>query len=250
MIDIHSHILYDIDDGPDDIYESVRLCEMGFEFGIDRAVATPHITLADDLSEFIEVRNRRLERIKGILAERDVPLTLYPGAEVFIDDDIYYRRTLDALTLNNSRYVLVEFDFHSLSARRLISYIEEIFRMKHIPIVAHPERYSYLQRDYALVDYLSERGTLFQVNADSLAGLSGYEEFRLSHRMVTHNCASFIATDAHSHLQRRNDLLRMASNFPPDISRESLDYMLYAAPSRVLEDRELPRIHRRRIAIR
>ena len=250
MTDIHSHILYDIDDGPDDVYESVALCRMGSEYGIDRAVATAHITLSDRISEFIEVRDRRLRRIQGILDESDIPLKLYPGAEIYVNDDIYYTKSLDGLTLNGSRYALVEFDFHALSPRRLISYTEEIFKMRYIPIVAHPERYSYLQRDYALIDFLSERGVLFQVNADSLAGLSGYGEFRLAHRMVTHNCASFIATDAHSHLQRKNDLLRMASSFPPDIDRESLDFMLYEAPSRVLENRELPRIHRRRIALR
>ena len=248
MIDIHSHILYDIDDGPDDIYESVRLCEIGFENGIDSAVATPHITLSDDLEEFVKLRDHRLNRLKEVLKEKDIPLMLYAGAEVFIDDDIYDIRNLDKLCINNSRYILVEFDFHSLSARRLISYIEEIFKMNYIPIVAHPERYSYLQKDYALVDFLSDKGTLFQINADSLAGLTGYEEFELSYRMVTRYRASFIGTDAHSNMQRRNDLLRMVNNFPPDITRECLDYMLYEAPSRVLQNKELPRIRRGRIA--
>lgn len=246
MIDIHSHILYDIDDGPDDLYESVKLCEMGFEYGIDRIVATPHVMLSDDIASFTEVRDRRIGRIQSIMKEKEIPLSLYAGAEVFIDDDIFYTKSLDGLSINGSRYLLSEFDFHSLSARRLISYIDEIFKMNFVPIVAHPERYSYLQRDYALVDYLAERGALFQINADSLAGLSGYAEFELAYFMVTHRRASFIATDAHSHLQRKNDLLRMISNFPPDIPREILDFMLYEAPSGVLEDKPIPRIHRRR----
>ncbi|MBQ3151063.1 MAG: hypothetical protein IJB86_07480 [Clostridia bacterium] len=250
MIDIHSHILYGIDDGPDDVYESVRLCEMGNEYGIDRAVATPHITLSDSIGDFVAVRDRRIARLSEILKQKDIELQLYPGAELFVDDEIYYTKKLDSLTINGSRYLLVEFDFHNLSPRRLISYIDEVFRMGYVPIVAHPERYSYMQRDYALADFLSERGALFQINADSLAGLSGYEEFHLAYRMVRHNCASFIATDAHSHLQRKNDMLRLIGSFPPDISRESLDFMLYEAPSRVLRDSDLPRIHRRRIAIR
>lgn len=244
MIDLHSHVLYDIDDGPDTMYESMRLCETGVEYGIDGIVATPHLPDPDEVDSFVRRRNDRVLRVREEIAKRELPLRLYAGAEVYVEDSIYTAKGLDKVTINNSRYLLVEFDFHDVSPRRLVRYVDTIFSMDLVPIIAHPERYSYLQADFGLVDFLVQRGALFQINADSLAGLTGFEEFDLAYRMVRHNAASFIASDAHSHLGRANDLLRLIRSFPPDIPRESLDFMLNTAPRHVLANEELPHIHR------
>ena len=244
MIDLHAHILFDIDDGPETLYESMRLCEMGVEYGIDRIAATSHLYDPGEIASFVHRRNDRILRLREAIEKRGLPLKISPGAEVFVDDSIYTAKNLDKVTLNNSRYLLVEFDFHDVSARRLIRYVDTIFSMDLVPVIAHPERYGFLRADFGLVDFLVQRGVIFQVNADSLAGLTGFEEFDMAYRMVRHNAASIIATDAHSHLGRANDLLRMIRSFPPDIPRESLDYMLYTAPFHVLADKELPHIHR------
>ena len=244
MIDLHSHVLFDIDDGPETLYESMRLCEMGVEYGIDRIAATSHLYHPDEIADFLRRRNDRVLRLREEIKQRGLQLRLYAGAEVFVDDSIFRAQHLDKVTLNGSRYLLIEFDFHGLSARRLIRYVDAVFEMGLVPIIAHPERYSYLQQDFALVQFLVERGALFQINADSLAGLTGFEEFDLAYRMVRHHAASFIATDAHSHLGRANDLLRMIRSFPPDISRETLDYMLYTAPYCVLADKDIPPVRR------
>ena len=244
MLDMHCHILFHIDDGPDTMYESMRLCEMAVENGIDGVAATSHLYSCLEVSEFLPRRNDRILRLREELSRAHLPLRIYPGAEVFVDDDISKARHLEKVTINNSRYLLVEFEFHGLSARRLLYYLDVVEKMGLTPVVAHPERYSFLQQDHALVDYLVQRGTIFQINADSLAGQTGFEEFDLAYRMVRHNAASLIATDAHSHLGRSNDLLQMVRSFPPDIPRESLDYMLYKAPLAILSDESLPPIRR------
>lgn len=240
MVDLHSHILFDIDDGPETLYESMQLCRMGVEYGIDRIVATSHLYKPDEIAKYISKRNDRILRLREQIERAEMPLRIYPGAEVFVNDDIFYAHHLEKVTINNSRYILIEFDFHGLSGRRLVHYVDEIFRIGLVPIIAHPERYSYLQRDFGLVEYLVDRGALFQINADSLSGRSGYTEFEMAYRMVRHHAASFIATDAHSHLNRSNDMLRMIQGFPPDISRERLDFMLYDAPLCVLADDDFP----------
>ena len=244
VLDLHCHVLYHIDDGPDTLYESVRLCEMAVDNGIEGIAATSHLYSCLDAADYVRRRDDRLERLREELQTERMPLHLYAGAEVFIDEDITHARDLDRVTLNNSRYLLIEFAFRGLSARRLLYYIDTVYKMDLTPVVAHPERYSFLQQDHALVDYLVQRGVIFQINADSLAGRTGYEEFDLAYRMVRHNAASVIATDAHSHLSRTNDLLRMIRDFPPDIPRESLDYMLYRAPAAILADKPLPPIRR------
>ena len=244
MLDMHCHILFHIDDGPDTLYESMRLCEMAIDNGIEGVVTTSHLYDCMDAADFVPRRDERIKRLREELAVEHMPLQLYPGAEVYVDDEISHARDLDRVTINGSRYLLVEFTFHDLSARRLLYYLDTIKKMGLVPIVAHPERYSFLQQDFGLVDHLVQRGTLFQVNADSLAGRAGFAEFDLAYRMVRHNAASLIATDAHSHLGRTNDLLRMIREFPPDIPRESLDYMLYRAPAAILADKALPPIRR------
>ena len=244
MLDMHCHILYHIDDGPDTLYESMRLCEMAVENGIEGAATTSHLYSCLEVADFVPRRDDRIARLCEELERGHLPLKLYPGAEVFVDDDIARAHHLEKVTLNNSRYLLIEFEFHGLSARRLLYYIDTVYKMGLTPVIAHPERYSFLQQDHALVDYLVQRGIIFQVNADSLAGQTGFEEFDLAYRMVRHNAASIIATDAHSHLGRPNNLLQLVRSFPPDISRESLDYMLYKAPSAILADEPLPPIRR------
>ncbi len=244
LIDLHAHILYDIDDGPDTPYESMRLCEMAVENGIEQIVSTSHLLEPEDLPDFLPRRNDRILRLREQIEKAGLPLRIYPGAEVFVDEGIFSARHLDKLTINGSRYLLIEFEFHGLTPRRLTRYIDEIFRRDLVPIIAHPERYSFLQRDWGLVDYLAQRGALFQINADSLAGRTGREEFELAYRMARRGTASFIATDAHSTLGRPNDLLRMIRDFPPDLSRQNLDYMLYKAPSRVLANEEIPSVRR------
>ena len=247
MLDMHCHVLYHIDDGPDTLYESMRLCEMAVENGIEGIASTSHLYSCLEIADFLPRRNDRILRVREELEREKIPLRLYPGAEVFVDDDIVHARHLEKVTLNNSRYLLIEFDFHGLSPRRLLYYLDAVEQMGLTPVVAHPERYSFLQQDHALVDHLVQRGTIFQINADSLAGQTGFAEFDLAYRMVRHNAASLIATDAHSHLGRPNDLLRLIRNFPPDISRESLDYMLYKAPHAILSDKPLPPIRRSRL---
>ena len=247
LTDIHSHILYDMDDGPESFGDSLKMCETAAEYGIDKIITTSHLTSPGMIDAFIKKRGSRLERLREEVSARRIGLELFHGAEVYVDDDIFYAKGLEKVTLNDSRYLLVEFDFKSLGANRLIRYIEEIFKMGLVPIVAHPERYRYLKSAYGIVNYLVDMDVLFQINAGSLASLGGREEFELAHQMALNNAASFIATDSHSHHGRSNDLLRMVRYFPPDIRRESLDYMLYDSPQAVLDDRPVPRIVRRRI---
>ena len=247
LIDIHSHLLYDIDDGPHDMRTSLDMCAMALDYGIDAVVSTSHLLKPEKLETFIQKRDRRIESLNRELAREHMQLHIHPGAEVYVNDDVFYSRGLDNVTLNNSRYLLIEFDFDSLSPERMMRYIEHIYKIGCVPIVAHPERYRYLQRDYTIVNYLCDSDVLFQINAGSLAAMGSREEFELAYRMVLNNVASFIATDSHSPSGRANDLLRMVRHFPQDISSESLDYMLYVSPQAVLRDKRLPFIQRRKI---
>jgi len=241
MTDIHCHILHGIDDGPKDLDTALGLCYLAMENGIDKIIATPHLTRLTDLEDFIKVRDQKLSELRAELAKRELLLEIYPGAEVFASDDLLYPLPLGQASLNNSRYLLVEFAFFGLSFSTVLRYIEEILNRDLVPVVAHPERYSFLQIQYDRVNFLMDMGVLFQINAGSLASMGSKDEFDLAYEMVLKHAANFIGTDAHSLRNRPNELLRMIRSFPPNISQRGLDRMLNQAPQAVIDNEPVTR---------
>lgn len=251
MIDLHCHLLHSIDDGPSDLEGSVMLCDLAAENALETAIATPHLRDLTELPAFLAARDERLDELQKELKDRNIPLRVLPGAEVYASDDLFFCRDLAGASLNGSRYILIEFDFSGLSINRVLRYTDEVFKAGLIPVIAHTERYAFFQEDYESLNFLQDRGVLFQVNALSLAGGGGREEFYLAYEMVISDMASFIATDAHSHRGRPNNMLAMLRSFPPEIKRSTLDYMLNAAPQAVIDNQALPHavrgeIYRRR----
>ncbi len=236
MIDLHCHILYGMDDGPRDFDTSLRLCYLAMENGIEKIVATSHLTSLVDIDHYVAARDERIAELRAELERRELNLQIYPGAEVFAGEDLMYPLPLEKVTINGSRYILVEFDFYNLRFSTVLRYIEEILKRGLVPIIAHPERYSFLQIQYDRVNFLMDMGVLFQVNAGSLASRSGREEFDLAYEMVLKQAANFIATDAHSLHNRPNDLLRMMRDFPPNINQNWLERMVRTSPQAVIDN--------------
>lgn len=247
MIDLHCHILPGMDDGSKNMDTSVQMCRIARQNGIKHIVCTPHITTIGDIDGFVRVRNAKLRELQDIIKQLDLGIMLYPGAEVYVDDDIFFSTDLRRLAINGSRYILVEFAFRNVSMKRIVNYLNTIIDMGLIPIVAHPERYEYFQFDYDEVNMLIRNGVLFQINASSLASLDGPQEFELAYAMAFTGAASFIATDAHSSHYRMNDLLNMMNFFPPDISQFNMQMMVHDAAKCVLTDKEIPIVNRSEI---
>lgn len=240
MIDLHCHILPEMDDGSQSREMSLQMCQIARQNGIKHIVCTPHIETAGDIGGFLRARDEKLAELQDIINRRDMGISLYPGAEVYVDDDIYFSSGLKRLAINGSRYILVEFSFRNVSMKRFIGYLNAILDMGLIPIVAHPERYEYFQFDYDAVNNLIRNGVLFQINAASLASLDGPQEFELAYALAYTGVASFIGTDAHSSRFRMNDLLNMMNFFPPDISQQNMQMMVHDAAKCVLQDTPLP----------
>lgn len=244
MIDLHCHILPDMDDGAKNMDISVQMCRIARQNGIKHIVCTPHVKTVGELDRFVQIRNKKIRELQEIVNRLDLGLTLYPGAEVYVDDDVFFASNLQRLTINSSRYILVEFSFNNITMKRIVRYLNAIIDMGLIPIVAHPERYELFQFDYDAVNSLLKNGILFQINASSLASLDGPQEFELAYAMAYTGAASFIGTDAHSSYFRMNDLMHMMNFFPPDISQFNMEMMVHDAAKSVLTDREIPIVNR------
>ena len=137
MIDIHCHILPEIDDGARDLETAIRMCHMAEANGIKHIVATPHTNTVDNINSFINLRDERLKLLRRSVEERGIDVKLYPGAEVFVDDDIFFANDLKRLTINGSRYILIEFNFRNVKIRKIYDYLNEIIDAGLVPINAH-----------------------------------------------------------------------------------------------------------------
>lgn len=235
MIDLHSHILPELDDGSQSLRESLAMARMAVDSGVTAMVATPHC---------IDDRTREVydawALMQEVLQEHEIPLKLFPGMEIFgTTDTVRLLQEGKLLTLNGSRYPLIEFSFHSTGeeeTRILRSVCKAGFR----PIVAHPERYAYVQRDPRIVNRWHRMGCLLQVNRGSLLGRFGRHAQQTAFELVDRGFAAVVASDAHSHRMRTpwlEDVWTMlAKEFSPLCART----LLRENPQKILKNEDIP----------
>ena len=198
MIDIHTHILPGIDDGPEDMAETLAMCRIAVEDGITDVVATPHMLKAPyDVS-----RDAVLEKVADLnarLSVEGIPLTIHKGAEIAISPEIPgLLREGRLLTLaGRGTHVFLELTDIFLSDP-VEALIRELVEDGVTPVISHPERNAMVQKDPGLLGRFREAGALFQVTAMSLTGAFGAETKKFTLAMLKDGFADFIASDAHS----------------------------------------------------
>ncbi|MDD3341513.1 MAG: hypothetical protein PHN72_04940 [Bacilli bacterium] len=198
MFDIHAHILNGIDDGSKSIEESLAILTKLKKLGFSAVVATPHYM---DGSSYVANNKTKVANIKKIykkLKEKKLDIELYLGNEVFILDELEdYIKNEEISSINDSKYILIELPF-ALYPVHLEEYIFKLISHNWIPIIAHPERYAYFQKDPSKMVPLIEQGVLFQSNFASMIGRYGSKAKEALIYLLKHNMVHFLATDIHS----------------------------------------------------
>lgn len=196
MIDIHTHIIPKIDDGSKAIEETFEIFKEAANEGFTDIILTPHY-IRGYYETNTNIREFWTKSIQDTLNQLDIPIKVYVGNEVYVCEDIdelIFRNEVSCL--NNSRYVLFELPMNSN-----ITYLEEVIfkitNLDKVPIIAHPERYSYVQKDIKLVQKLHEKGVLFQSNYGSILGLYGEGSKKALEKLLKSNCIDFLASDVH-----------------------------------------------------
>ena len=199
MIDIHCHILDGVDDGSYCLPESVEMARIAYESGTRQIVATPHAnTPGGEPNAWGEMLEGKLYTLNDAIAKARIPLTVLPGQEVFCAGDVAgLLNAGEIITLNGSRYLLIEFDFYARSDT-LVDECEALLAEGVVPVVAHPERYEAIREDEETAFRLKRRGCLLQLNAGSLFGDFGRSAQSAAHDLLSESLADFIASDAHS----------------------------------------------------
>ena len=235
MIDLHSHILPELDDGSNSLQESLAMARMAVESGVTAMAATPHC--ADARAGEVYAAWKLLSQA---LKENRIPLKLFPGMEIFgTEDTLQLLQEGKLFTLNGSRYPLIEFSFHS-DGERETRILHRLCKAGLRPIVAHPERYSYVQYDPELLNRWYRMGCLMQVNRGSLLGRFGSRAQEMAEELVVRNFAAVVASDAHSPLIRTPWMEDVRNLLSQEFSPAYARMLLLENPRRILKDDIIP----------
>jgi protein-tyrosine phosphatase len=201
LIDLHSHLLPGIDDGAKDLTMSLAMARMASADGISTMACTPHILPGVYNNSGPAIR-RAVARLAESIVQAGIPISLVTGADVHIAPDLDFQlRDGRALTLNNSRYLLLEPPHHVLPPR-LDDLIFGLQAAGYVPILTHPERLSWLEGHYDLIGRLVSSSVLMQITAGSVMGRFGRRPRYWAERMLDEGLCHLLATDAHNTEQR------------------------------------------------
>lgn len=193
MIDWHSHILPAIDDGSQDIDESLKMLSTLKEQGIEYVVATPHfIANAESVDEFLERRNKAYAELAAAMGE-DLPKILC-GAEVKYYPGIAKMENLEKLTVSGTNILLLEMPMTKWTKYTLRELFELASTRGLIIVMAHIERYLAMQ-EKDILEKLCENGILTQVNASFFSGVLTK---RRALKLMAGGYIHFIGSDCHN----------------------------------------------------
>ena len=203
MIDIHAHILPGIDDGAADMNRALEMAALAVESGVTILAATPHCMDFAKQQNFWDTELKQtVLNFRKELEKANIPLIIAPGMEIFGTAQVpQLLKEKKMIGLNGSDYPLIEFAFDNYAVQAT-DILEDVLALGMRPVIAHPERYRYVQKDPTILNLWVEMGCLLQINKGSLLGRFGRQEKYLALELVERNFAFAVASDAHSSTMR------------------------------------------------
>lgn len=194
MIDLHSHILFETDDGSSSIEESIEMAKEAYEAGFTTICCTPHylepqyINKKKDNKEKVEILQNKLD-------QRNINIKLELGNEIFIAQNIEELINMEkASAIGDSEYILIELPMF----QKLTNAIDIIRNLPYSKIIlAHPERYEYVQKDISYLSEFIEMGVLLQGNYESILGKYGIQAKKTLKKLLKQHKIDLFSTDTH-----------------------------------------------------
>ena len=192
FVDIHSHILPGIDDGAKNVKESIELVNEMKELGFSKIIGTPHT--------YEGVHNNNNKSIKDSFNQLEkkinIELKIDYASEYMLDNTLLRKISNKSLLALKDKYILVEMSY-LFAPNNLYEILFELQSNGYIPVLAHPERYSFLFNNYREYDKLKKAGCKFQINLLSTVGYYGLEVKRIADWLLTQYYVEFTGSDIH-----------------------------------------------------
>ena len=255
MIDIHSHILPGLDDGPQTMEESIRMCRIAYQDGIRTIVATPHTlngvyqngrsTILTRVNELNDALNnselppgQRPSRAGGRTQNPELPLRILPGSDVHLCETTLQQVDQgEAITIGDGgKYIMIEFPSQAIpyQGERVLF---QLLGRGLIPIISHPERNLEIGKRPGRYYEIIKMGCLGQVTAMSLTGEFGPKVRQWAEKLLKSWLVHFIASDAHSPNGRPPILSAAVKAAAKIVGKEEAEKMVTEYPKAILEGR-------------
>ena len=236
LYDMHCHILPEVDDGSRSMEESLKILEMEYNDGVTRILLTPHFRY-DMFETPLEKIREQYAALTAKVGERWPDMDLRLGCEL--------HRSLDMaeclqegkrLTLNGSRYVLLEFSGRDPRSM-IFDRTRDLLNAGYIPILAHVERYPPLHDNPGLLAELKDMGAYLQVNADTISGKDGIRQKWFARKLMKKDLIDFVGSDGHDLGRRAPHMGECAEKLIRWGGEDYARHLLCENPKMILEDR-------------
>ena len=235
MIDFHSHILPGIDDGSRNLEQSISMVNEAKEVGFTKIISTSHY-----MENYYECDEEKRKQLIKQLQSEVQGIELYLGNEIYITNNIIeLLKNGKASAINNTKYVLFEFPLITTKPMNDKEVIYRLVENGYIPIIAHPERYPFIQENPEYLFELEDMGALFQANYGSIIGMYGLKAKRTLKILLRNNLISFFGSDVHRPEQVYNKIPKIIKKLKKIISDEEFEEFTEINPQKVLNNEEI-----------
>jgi protein-tyrosine phosphatase len=197
LVDMHSHLLPGIDDGVQNLDDSLSLIKEFSTEGYKKLILTPHI-MGDFYKNTPEIIRASLENLKKHVIANDIRMELDAAAEYYLDENFMrLLRNKEQLLTFGDNYLLIETSYMS-EPMNFAATLSEIKAAGYWPILAHPERYNYLYQDFKKFKEVHDLGISFQINLNSISGYYSKQAQHYAMMLVKNNMVHFVGSDCHN----------------------------------------------------
>ena len=235
LIDLHCHLLPEVDDGAVDLKTSLAMARMSVADGVKVIACTPHILPGVYDNTGPDIRSR-VQRLQLELDAAGISCRLVPGCDAHINPDLVSQlKSGSALTLNDSRYVLVEPPHHILPPN-IDRLFFDLLAAGYVPVLTHPERMSWVDRNEELLNRLVLSGVWMQMTAGAIIGGFGEKVRRQAIKMLHRGMIHIVASDAHNTANRPPVMGEAFRALRDLVGLEEARNLVETRPAAILED--------------
>lgn len=240
MIDLHTHIIPELDDGAKSMEDALDMAATAVRSGVQIVTATSHGDFsACDPQVLIRKYRRGLSMLREEIKHAGLPLRVASGMELLVNKDLLrYAQKHPLPSLNGSGYLLVEFYF-DIRYGDAVHMLKLLRNMGYRLVLAHPERYDFVKQDVERVWELTGSGIILQINKGSILREFGVASFYAAEWILSHGLADVTASDAHDPILRTTDLTEAADVLEINYGTEAAELLLKKRPAEILRGREL-----------